>query len=739
MKTYSKIISGSPWLLFPVFCLTLFFYPVLGQDKPDLPFVDISAETGRHIIIAAGTEEVYQGHPTTLLLADNKTMFCVWSVNHGGPAGPMAVSHDAGITWTRMDDQLPPGFRNHKNCPSIYRMLDMQSGKIRLWVFSAQPKMPRIMSEDGGLTWTEMAPLGFENVMTFSSVARLSDGNYLGFYHRQEGESLVVLQTKTEDGGMTWSEPRVIASVEGKKPCEPFVFRSPNQKELCCLMRENNHKGRSLMMFSKDEGKTWSIPVDTPWGLTGDRHMGLYTPDGRLVIAFRDKAINSPTFNHFVAWVGTYDDIRNGKPGEYRIKLLHSYAGGDCGYPGMELLPDGTIIATTYIKYRDDKNKHSVVSSRFNIRETDVMAANLLVGGQMNQTAFFHTQTLFKLAEGEKKQIRIPAITIAPDGTILAFAGNASLLRTSSDKGKSWTPEREIAKGENLEGNVILDETTGELLILSPSGEKPFLHRSRDNGLTWKKENITINPNAMRQGIWGNAPINIVAMEPGITLKYGEHKGRLLIAGRVQPPKGDNAQEYWMYNYNTSMYSDDHGKTWQVSDPIMTGTGEGALAELSDGRIYYNSRSHMSIDHKRRIAWSYDGGKRWVDWYVSDDLYEIGEPFYFKYGTRPSYGCKAGLVKLPDQASAGKDILLYAQPGWEGGWRYQMTVWASFNGTATWPVKRLIDPGHSAYSSLAAGKDGTLYLLYEGGDKKLYDEVNIAVFNLKWLLDGENY
>ena len=39
----------------------------------------------------------------------------------------------------------------------------------------------------------------------------------------------------------------------------------------------------------------------------------------------------------------------------------------------------------------------------------------------------------------------------------------------------------------------------------------------------------------------------------------------------------------------------------------MTGTGEGTLAELSDGRIYYNSRSHMSIDHKRRIAWSLDG------------------------------------------------------------------------------------------------------------------------------------
>jgi len=651
----------------------------------------------------------------------------------------MAVSRDAGITWKRMDDELPSGFKKQVNCPSIYRMMDMNSGKVRLWVFSAQPKMPRIMSEDGGKTWTEMAPLGFECVMTFSSIVRLSDGNYLGFYHRQQGESLVVLQTKTEDGGMTWSEPEIIAEVEGKKPCEPFVFRSPNQKELCCLMRENTHAGRSLMMFSKDEGKNWSKPVDTPWGLTGDRHMGLYTRDGRLVIAFRDKAISSPTYNHFVAWVGTYDDIKNGKPGEYRIKLLHSYAGGDCGYPGMEILPDGTIVATTYIKYREGSNKHSVVSTRFRIQETDVMAANQLVNDILHQKAFFHTQTLYKLDEDGKKQIRIPSITIAPDGTVLAFAGNCSLLRRSSDKGKTWSAEKEIVPGMNLDGNVIVDKNSGDIIILSPSGEKPFIHRSRDNGISWVKEEVTIRPNAMGQGVWGNAPINIQAMEPGLTLQYGEHKGRLLIAGRVQPPKGDNAQEYWMYNYNTSIFSDDHGKTWQVSDPIMTGTGEGAVAELSDGRVYYNSRSHMSVDHKRRIAWSHDGGARYVDWSASDELYEIGEPFYFKYGTRPSYGCKAGLVRLPDEASAGRNILLYSQPDWKGGWRYQMTVWASFNGTATWPVKRLIDQGHSAYSSMAADKDGTLYLLYEGGDKKLYDEVNVAVFNLKWLLEGENF
>ena len=366
------------WVFMAVFCVGSFAGTLTAEvDKgksENLPTVDISAQTKRHVIVAAGEERVYQGHPTTLLLPDGKTMFCVWSRGHGGPAGPMARSDDAGLTWKRMDDELPPGFKKHGNCPSIYRMVD-PGGKERLWVFSAHPGMPSIVSEDAGKTWKESKPLGFECVMTFSSVVRLTDGSYLGMYHRRSKEyGLAVMQTRTADGGLTWSKPIAVAQVKGKHPCEPFVFRSPDGKELCCVMRENTHQGCSLMMFSTDEAKTWSKPQDTPWGLTGDRHMGVYTPDGRLVIAFRDKAYNSPTHNHFVAWVGKYEDIRKSRPGQYRIKLLHSYAGGDCGYPGMELLGDGTVIATTYIKYKPGRKRNSVVNTRFKLKETDLLA-----------------------------------------------------------------------------------------------------------------------------------------------------------------------------------------------------------------------------------------------------------------------------------------------------------------------------------------------------------------------------
>ena len=383
-ETMFRVIS-----FFFLFGMTGLFIVSAQGLSPNLPLLDISQEVERHTIIAAGTLDVYQGHPTSLLMPDGKTIFVVWCINHGGFSGPMARSGDGGRTWARLDDKLPPGYTKHGNCPSIYRMV-AADGNERLWVFSAQPLMPRIMSDDGGKTWNELEPLGFRNVMTFSSVIEKNpgkqDGKYIGLYHRavnHEGEEinreardqvrlLQVMQTETADAGITWSTPRMVCAVEGKHACEPFAFWSPDNQEICCLMRENKHQGNSLMMFSTDNGGTWSTAVDTPWGLTGDRHQGVYTNDGRLVCVFRDQAINSPTKGHFVAWAGTYEDIKNNRPGQFRVKLLHSYAGGDCGYPGIQMLPDGTIFALTYIKYAPDGNKHSVVGTRFKLTKDGV-------------------------------------------------------------------------------------------------------------------------------------------------------------------------------------------------------------------------------------------------------------------------------------------------------------------------------------------------------------------------------
>ncbi|MHC4489870.1 MAG: sialidase family protein, partial [Planctomycetota bacterium] len=123
------------------------------------------------------------------------------------------------------------------------------------------------------------------------------------------------------------------------------------------------------------EGKTWSKPKQVPGALTGDRHVARYGPDGRLVIVFRDMTHVSPTKGDFVAWVGTYDDIVKGRQGQYRVRLLDNKSGpGDTGYAGLELLPDGTFVTTTYCVLKEGE-KPLVVSVRFKLQDIDAKAA----------------------------------------------------------------------------------------------------------------------------------------------------------------------------------------------------------------------------------------------------------------------------------------------------------------------------------------------------------------------------
>jgi sialidase-1 len=220
--------------------------------------------------------------------------------------------------------------------------------------------------------------------------------------------------------------------------------------------------------------------------------------------------------------------------------------------------------------------------------------------------------------------------------------------------------------------------------------------------------------------------------EHGITLRHGEHKGRLLRPARV----------YQSPAYNTAIYSDDGGKTWRCSGPFpLSGTGEGAIAELSNGHLYYSSRKHWfekeaDFRYQRPFAWSYDGGETWRDAGYHSELpdgprYRGKQRRGFNYNGH--FGMMCGLARLPVEK---RDILVYSNADTPGNQRVRMTAWASFDGGKSWPVKRLVSEGPGAYSSLDAGRPGTksegwIYLLYEGAG------ATMARFNLGWLLQGE--
>ncbi len=101
----------------------------------------------------------------------------------------------------------------------------------------------------------------------------------------------------------------------------------------------------------------------------------LLMPDGRLVIVLRPvapgekKPLSAYSDGYCTAWVGRYEDIVEGREGAFLIRLLHSHRGADHTYPGFEVLPDGTFVATTYIQYRPASELQSIVSVRFRLEE----------------------------------------------------------------------------------------------------------------------------------------------------------------------------------------------------------------------------------------------------------------------------------------------------------------------------------------------------------------------------------
>jgi hypothetical protein len=74
-----------------------------------------------------------------------------------------------------------------------------------------------------------------------------------------------------------------------------------------------------------------------------------------------------------VAWVGTYEDILNGREGQYRVRLLDNHHEGDCCYPGLELLRDGTFVTTTYGHWKEGEEPY-IVSIRLRLDEIDASA-----------------------------------------------------------------------------------------------------------------------------------------------------------------------------------------------------------------------------------------------------------------------------------------------------------------------------------------------------------------------------
>jgi len=356
----------------------------LGAMEPPLQYVDLDDRVAGQVVVDREAGQ-YLGHPTTCLLEDGKTILCVYPQGHGRGAIVYKRSNDGGLTWSERLP-TPANWATSREVPTLHRVVDAE-GRKRLIMWSGLYPARLAVSEDDGETWSELQPAGDWGgivVMGFVEPVGKSAGNYLAMFHddgrffASNGErtpDFRLFKTFSNDGGLTWSSPTVVYESDAVHLCEPGCIRSPDGKTLAVLLRENLRRKNSHIIFSQDEGKTWSEPRELPLALTGDRHVGKYAPDGRLFISFR---CNSPVDarqqrqfeGDWVGWVGTWDDLVSGADGQYSVRLKDNTSGYDTAYPGVEVLPDGTIVTTTYGHW-DEGQPPYILSVRLKLSDLD--------------------------------------------------------------------------------------------------------------------------------------------------------------------------------------------------------------------------------------------------------------------------------------------------------------------------------------------------------------------------------
>lgn len=368
----------------------------------------------------------------------------------------------------------------------------------------------------------------------------------------------------------------------------------------------------------------------------------------------------------------------------------------------------------------------------------------------------FKEQALFSNGEEGYKCFRIPAIITASNGDLLAFAegrvkgcndyGDVEIvLRRSSDNGQTWSALKVVADNGPLqagnpapvvdyldpkfpEGRLFLFYNIGDASehdIRKGKGLREVLYiTSTDNGQTWSEPtNITQYVHKVNQP-HKNPAYNFKedwrthACTPGhaIQLTKGQYAGRLYI-----PSNHSQGTPQARFNDNRAQafYSDDHGKTWKISEPIdLPSSNEAIAVELSDGRVMQNVRQQNGASKKRIVAISSDGGHSWDKTYLDAQL--------------PSPVCQASIIDFRNKDQ--QNVLLFSNPN-STQRREKMTVRVSFDDGQSWPIKREIRSGESAYSDLVIQADRNIGLLYEHGNN---GGINYAHFNEAWLMADQN-